>query len=374
MGGNKVTSRNASRYTTLGHEGVGMVEAVGEDVDGLSIGDFVVILPHHFPADYTSQSTFRPVDPENIGLKQTLHIGWDIDGCFADYCLVPTNRLVRIAPEYIRQAAMFAPDLGDAIFAMTEPMLCVLSSYVLLQQSMQKLDQAPFRPGRALVIGCGPIGLLHGIVLRGYGYTTWFSDIIPSRIDAIRRCLGSGFILDSVNIDEFDLVIVTASNADAIKQGERHVKDGGVVYLFAGLNANDYTAMDDTQTFFYERVHRIAKPLVTTKRIGNRDKKIMYIGHSGYYDYCAPQAIASVAANAAVLDRSMTGLISGWGSSVIGSRLPETKDWVTEDGSPALISILQGTDLRSQHLKILIRVFQPELNMLEGGSELSLRR
>ncbi len=44
--GNKLTSGNPDRYIMLGHEGVGVVIAVDNDVTGLKPDDYVVVLSH----------------------------------------------------------------------------------------------------------------------------------------------------------------------------------------------------------------------------------------------------------------------------------------------------------------------------------------
>src|SRR5262249_25431179 len=144
----------------------------------------------------------------------------------------------------------------------------------------------------------------------------------------------------------FDLAMITASSAQAIQMGETLVRDEGIVYVFSGLNAAERAAMDPENLFFYERLHRTAKPILTTTRLLSGDKSIVYLGHSGYFERLTPEAIDAVAANAAALDRMITGIIRGWSSPRIESRLPGGIDWTTEDGSPAIISVLSGTDLR----------------------------
>jgi len=120
------------------------------------------------------------------------------------------------------------------------------------------------------------------------------------------------------------------------------------------LNAAERAAMDPGSVFFYEQLHRTARSILTTTRLFQGDKLVLYQGHSGYFERLAQEAIATVTTNAAELDRAITGIIPGWPSSRIISRLPGGIDWITEDNSPAILSVLNGTDLRNRHCKLLV--------------------
>jgi threonine dehydrogenase-like Zn-dependent dehydrogenase len=346
--GNKSATGEPDRYTTLGHEGIGRIVALGGDVRGLQLGDYVVILPHIHGNERAPRCLASSINPVCIGSGHTLHMGWDIDGCFADFMVVPITNIVHIDRRHLYLAAKQAPRLREAIFALVEPMLCTLSAYELIETQLQ--HELP--PGRALVIGCGPIGILHSLALLERGFEVWIMDAVRKRAELAQWCLDyQGRILNSAKQGEaFDLVMVTASSADAIRTGEALISKGGVIYLFAGLNTLDRAAMDREKIFFYERLHRTAQGI----RLTRRDKPVLYLGHSGYFEHLAPKAIAAVATNAAVLDRAVTGIIPGYASPRILSRLPGSIDWTTADGSPAIISILNGTDLRERHCKLLV--------------------
>ena len=352
--GNKASTGDVERPTTLGHEAVGVIEQIDTNAETLRPGDRVVVLPHLLSTQQVELAGDR-VDPRRIGAGHTLHMGWDIDGVFADYTVVPTTHLVRVAEEYLEQAEMFAPELGEAVFAFTEPMLCTLSAYDLARQAERMLNYPLLQPGgSALVLGCGPIGILHAVALRDLGYDVTLHDPATERLRFARWCLGFGRPLENLPNQQFDLVMATSSSADAIRNGERQVRDGGLLYLFAGLNTSERDAMDGTRTFYYERVHRIAQPIVTSIDVDGRNKRIVYLGHSGYRDQLAPQAIATVAAHAAALGRAITGVIPDWNSPTLLDRHGHTPDWSTPDGSPALVAVLHGDAIRTQHIKTII--------------------
>lgn len=349
---NKTASGEAGCYTTLGHEGIGRVVALGDNVPGLKINDYAVVLPHVHRCEGMLQCSASRINPICIGNGHTLHMGWDIDGCFTDVMTISTTNIVRVTQRNLRLAAKQAPELREAIFALVEPMLCTLSAYKLLKTHLQR----DLPSGRALVIGCGPIGILHSLVLLERGFEVWLMDTVQKRAELAQWCLDRrGRVYDPAKQKgAFDLAMVTASSAAAIKSGEALVRKGGIVYLFAGLNTTDRTAMDHENIFFYEPLHRKAQSVCTTLRFAHQDKSILYLGHSGYFEHLAPQAIATVAANAAALDRAVTGIIPGFASPRIVSRLPGGIDWTTGDESPAIVSILNGTDLRERHCKLLV--------------------
>jgi len=352
MTGNKVASGEAGCYTTLGHEGVGRVVAMGKNVSTWQLGDYAVILPHVHRCVQDITCLASHINPVCIGNGHTLHMGWDIDGCFTDFMVVSTANLVRVTQRQRRLAAKQAPVLREAIFALVEPMLCTLSAYEIMKTHLH--DNLPV--GRALVIGCGPIGILHSLTLLERGFEVWITDVVQKRVELAQWCLDQrvrSFDPLKQNM-AFDLAMVTASSAAAIQTGEMFVRKGGIVYLFAGLNTADRSAMDKDDMFLYEPVHRKAQSIHTTLRLVREERSILYLGHSGYYEKLAPQAIAAVAANAAALDRAITGVIPGFTSAHIVSRLPGGVDWKTPDDSPAVVSVLKGANLLARHCKLLV--------------------
>jgi hypothetical protein len=200
---------------------------------------------------------------------------------------------------------------------------------------------------------------LHAIVLAGRGYEVTLADPLTQRAELTRWCLGSeSHVFDATagSHRNFDLVMVAASSARAIRQGEELVRDGGVLYLFAGLNTAELEAHGPSEVFSYERLHRAAHPVLTT----TRDRKaVLYLGHSGYFDALAPQAVSTVTANADALARAITGVIRGWASPRIESRLPGADAWFPEDGAPALLGVLSGHDFRADHCKLLVLAQPP---------------
>src|SRR5690242_9580678 len=269
--GNKASAHDPTHYITLGHEGVGIVLSCGSSVVTYKEGDYVVILPHVRP----DQSCFSGIiDPIQIGNGHTRYMCWQVNGGFADFIVVPAENIARISPEDCRRVTNGAPDLQQTVFALVEPMMCTLSSYRLIEDQARRLSHRASEPGRALVVGCGPIGILHSLVLRERGFEVWVLDSLAKRATFAQWCLKDQVhVFDPARHNgDFDLVMITASSSQAIKTGEELVRNGGIIYVFAGLNSADQSAMNADNVFFYERLHRTAQGLFTIARLMGGDK------------------------------------------------------------------------------------------------------
>lgn len=353
--GDKDAHTTATGAITMGHEGCGIIDELGEGPTSLHVGDLVVVLPHiHTPADHGHGCTYTTPEIEAVCTSRhhTDHAGWDFHGVFSDIGVYPMENLIVVPKEHLTRAERQSPELGRALFTITEPLLCCLSAYELLQDETVALRHHRLSAGRALVVGCGPIGVMHGILLAERGYEVWFYDVVPQRAKLAQLCLDGGDHYDPTSSNEtFDLVVVTANVLPAIHLAEHAVSAQGSIYLFAGMNARDRNAAHPSG-FTYEAVHRQAQGIVAA----TGSKRLLYVGHSGYYARLAPKAIALVSANAGRLSQLMTGVIDGWANPVITSRTPGVADWRTPDGSPAIQSVLSGkADLRA-HGKLMVRI------------------
>jgi L-iditol 2-dehydrogenase len=138
----------------LGHEVAGTVAAVGNNVKGLEIG--------------------QPVAPDMIikcGVCKACRTGranrcqrptfLQYGGGYADFVCVPQRNIHLLRPTTSLKAA-----------AMMEPLACVLRG-----QDMLRLY-----PGEVeLVVGLGPIGLMHMQVARNFGARVIASDPVAAR-------------------------------------------------------------------------------------------------------------------------------------------------------------------------------------------------
>lgn len=183
----------------LGHEMSGRVARLGADVQGLSVGQPVVIRPLKPCGDCPACAD---------GLAHICHklkfLGLDTDGALQEFWSVPAFA-VHPLPEGIA--------LDHA--ALAEPVAVACHDV-----RRSRLTSGEF----ALVIGGGPIGLLIAMVARNTGARVMISEVNPLRL-AIARDLG----FDVVNPREAD-VIETVMTATATKGAD-------VVFEVSGTTA-----------------------------------------------------------------------------------------------------------------------------------------
>lgn len=154
----------AVKGTTIGHELVGRVEAVGAAVQGFQPGDRLV-LDNNVPCGQCVSC--RSGHPNMCRNMRT--IGVDADGAFAEYAVVPARMAVKIPAELPTETAIFA-----------EPLNCVMGA----------MDKIRLLPGEnVLVMGAGPIGLyfVKLLALNGAG-KIFVSEVSPFRAQCAKEC------------------------------------------------------------------------------------------------------------------------------------------------------------------------------------------
>jgi threonine dehydrogenase-like Zn-dependent dehydrogenase len=176
--------------TVLGHEGVGVVEAVGREVTNFAPGDRVVIpstinCGHcaYCDAGYTSQCDNANPNGAQAG---TAFFGGPattgpLDGLQAEFARVPLAgaSLVALPPEVTDDAAILLSDIFPTGYF--------------------GADNAEIKPGDTVaVFGCGPVGLFAVVSAKLLGAGRVFAvDRLPDRLDKA-RLLGA----ETVNFDE----------------------------------------------------------------------------------------------------------------------------------------------------------------------------
>jgi L-iditol 2-dehydrogenase len=154
----------------MGHELSGVIDALGPDIPayaGLHVGDRVVPdgrMPCRY-CHYCRRGQFN----------MCMNMGY-ISGGFAQYMVYPYRNLVKV-PDGVR--------LDHAAFG--EPLACVVNG------NSQLID-VPFA-AFGLVMGAGPIGLLHLQMLKMRGLTVAIADMKAHRLQAA-RALGADHVID----------------------------------------------------------------------------------------------------------------------------------------------------------------------------------
>lgn len=162
-------SADVTPPVVLGHEFAGVVEAVGDAVTTVRVGDHVALDPNMYCGTCT---------PCRMGKKQNCEhlfaLGVNTNGGFAQYCVCPDT-----------QCYQLNKDVPFDVGAMAEPLACAIHG----------IDRAAIRSGQSvLVIGGGPIGLIMVQLAKLAGAGT----VILSEPVAARRALGLQLGADAV--------------------------------------------------------------------------------------------------------------------------------------------------------------------------------
>ncbi|MDX8478444.1 zinc-dependent alcohol dehydrogenase family protein [Mesorhizobium sp. VK24D] len=226
---------------TLGHEFCGIVEAVGDAVSGIAVGDRVTGDPNIACGRCSHCRAGR------VNLCSSLRaIGIHRDGGFADYVLMPQSQAFRL-PSSLK------PTHG----AFCEPLACCLHG----------ADLAAIRPGDSVaVLGGGVIGLLVVQLARLAGAATVVlstrqasrralaeelgatATVDPSAVDPVEAIVGpAGLVPGGV-----DVVLECAGVRDTVEQSMRIAKAGGTVVIVGVVPQGMKVAVEPFDLLFRE--------------------------------------------------------------------------------------------------------------------------
>jgi len=199
--------------TTIGHEFVGDIVEVGQDVDSARIGQLVSaethIVCHKCPMCMDGK--------ENLCLN-TRGLGVHFDGCFADYVVIPAEN-----------AMVCNPAVTDENNAILEPLGTII-------QAATKVVAT----GKTVAItGCGPMGLMAVAVFKKMGARKIFCvEINAYRAEAAKK-MGADLVLNPMECDIVqemrrecdsigpDIVIECSGSAAAIQPATQYIRAGG---------------------------------------------------------------------------------------------------------------------------------------------------
>ncbi len=213
--------------TVLGHEIAGEVVAVGAGVEAYQVGDLGALQPGVQCG--ACRMCRRGLD--QFCLK-TRGFGVTLDGGLAEYVLMPRRAVER------GNLAVAAPGTDVVGLSLVEPLSCVLNGF----------DNYGVDPGdTVLVLGAGPVGLLHLTVIKLAGAACVIvSDPSESRrataasvgadmaIDPTRENLRQ-VVMDLTGGLGADLVVVAIGVPQLFPDALDLVRIGGRVNAFAGF-------------------------------------------------------------------------------------------------------------------------------------------
>jgi (R,R)-butanediol dehydrogenase / meso-butanediol dehydrogenase / diacetyl reductase len=179
----------ATRGAVLGHEFLGHIVEVGSAVQDFKIGDRVAVNPNMTCGICRYCKGGQRNHCENwttLGLHQ--------DGGFARYTTAPQGYLHRISKDLPFEQAIWI-----------EPLSCVVNG----------TDKLAVQPAQtAVIIGAGPIGLLHGMMFKAAGARVIISDMAPARLEAARK-IGLDIVINGREQNLTDVVMEATNGSGA---------------------------------------------------------------------------------------------------------------------------------------------------------------
>ncbi|NLH69427.1 MAG: alcohol dehydrogenase catalytic domain-containing protein [Brooklawnia sp.] len=228
----------------LGHEIAGTIAAVGKGVHGYQLGDPAVVTP----AVSCGTCFYCLRDMEQLCASTDI-LGYNLDGGLAEYCLIPKHAVDR------RHISVAKPGTPMTALSLSEPLSCVLNGLANYKAGLGDT---------VVIIGAGPIGLLHMTVCRLAGATQVIvSDLSESR-RATASLLGADITVDSVKDDleavvkqatnghGADVVVIAIGRPELLAQAISLVRKGGRVCAFAGFPKGSSAAIDPNTIHYGE--------------------------------------------------------------------------------------------------------------------------
>jgi L-iditol 2-dehydrogenase len=202
--------------TVLGHELAAEVVALGDGVDGVAVGDRVVV-HHHAPC-----GECRRCRRGHETLCERFRSTAIDPGGFAEQVRVPADLVDELL-------VLDGLDTERATFV--EPLACVLRA----------LDRCGLRAGDSLlVVGCGTSGLLAVAAAHARAVeAVWAREPRPQRLE---RALSLG--AERHGNELVDVALVCTPRADAIAAGFAAVAPGGALCLYAPPDPGAALALD----------------------------------------------------------------------------------------------------------------------------------
>ncbi|MDR1470412.1 MAG: zinc-dependent alcohol dehydrogenase family protein [Spirochaetaceae bacterium] len=240
-----------------GHEFSGVVVETGKKVRNFSVGQRVAADPNIFcescvECQHNNQNFC--LDFEAVGVSR--------HGAFAAYTAVP------------ERCVFDTTGLGFTESALIEPLSCVVFGH---QRIGSRLAE------RVLVVGAGPIGLMHTQMAKINGAASvTVVDLQEEKLELAKR-LGADAVYDSAGFERaaltnhFELVIDCTGIPTVIENSVKYIKNGGTMLLFgvspdnSAITINPYEIFKRqltlTSSFALKKTFGLARELILQKRV-----------------------------------------------------------------------------------------------------------
>ena len=221
--------------TILGHEVVGEVAETGSGVTAFKIGDRVAV----YPIAVCGECSYCRAGRHNL-CENEFGLAHGIEGGFAEYVRLP-KQIVEIGG-----VVKLPDDLSYEKAVMTEPLSCVYAS----------LKTCKVTSGdHVVVLGAGPMGLMHLKMAKWAGATVISVDLLDDRL-ATAKAMGADHCLNPDTVDHMaeiqnitggrgaETVIASLGIPAVIENHLKLTRNGGTFNIFGGPPAGQMISVD----------------------------------------------------------------------------------------------------------------------------------
>lgn len=259
---------SADNPLILGHEFAGDIVEVGKNVQGLTVGMKVAVAPNigcgH--CDECVRGRTHLCDDMRA-------FGINMPGGFAEYVKIPKEAIIQ------GNVAILENDISYEEAALVEPLSCVYNGQKIIGP----------RPGDdVLIIGLGPIGIMHIMVAKLFGAGKIFvNDLSEERINKAKQLFPDVYPIvgdvkqgfEKYGIKGVDLCIIAAPAADAQSASLEYMNMNGRLLFFGGLADSKKIVPINSNLIHYKQLriqgctkqsvgdYRLCAKLVNDKRI-----------------------------------------------------------------------------------------------------------
>ncbi len=230
----------------LGHEFAGDVWEVGEGVEGFSVGDPVTVAPNIGCGSCDNCIDGRPHLCTNLRA-----IGVSLDGGFAEFVRIPRE-------------AVSGGNVMNMPQGMTYEHACLNEALACCYHGFEACQAKPGDAG--LIIGAGPIGVSHMILLKEAGVSPVIvSDLAPDRLRVASE-VGADIVINPNEEDLHeavyratggkgaDIIITACPSPDAQAESLSLARVGARINFFGGLPPTAGPVLLETNLIHYKEL------------------------------------------------------------------------------------------------------------------------
>lgn len=228
----------------LGHEFSGVIAETGKGVTGYRPGQRVAVAPN------MGCGTCALCVAGNGHLCPSYQaLGINLDGAFAEYIAVPARAVAG------GNVCVLEDQVGFGEAAINEALSCVCNGF----------EHCDIRPGNSvLIIGAGPIGIMHAMLARMAGAAPVFiNDLSEERLNTCKK-IDPSFrtihadlketILEATKGEGVDVCITACPSPAAQAQALELAAVGGRINFFGGIPADRQNVALNTNLIHYKQL------------------------------------------------------------------------------------------------------------------------